>query len=198
MKNKQAHSKLKVLHGKAQKRSINENALVSKIEEEVLPSSPKGKGKLALIPSVNGGAVIESFQNNVLGKDADLSAMIEMLEQSIQQVSKDDLSGLEAMLVSQANALQTIFTSLARRASGQESLPLFQGYMGLALKAQSQSRSTISALVDLKNPKQATFVGQANMSTGPQQVNNLNLFDTQDKLSQISPNQLSETHNELR
>ena len=87
------------------------------------------------------------------------------------------------MLVSQANALQTIFTSLARRASSQESLPLFQAYMGLALKAQSQSRSTISALVDLKNPKQATFVGQANMTTGPQQVNNLNLFDAEDKVS---------------
>jgi hypothetical protein len=182
MKNKQANSKLKVLHGKAQKRSINENTLVSKIDDEVLPFSPKGKGKLALIPSVNGGAVIESFQNNVLGKDADLSAMIEMLEQSIQQVGKDDLSGLEAMLVSQANALQTIFTSLARRASSQESLPLFQAYMGLALKAQSQSRSTISALVDLKNPKQATYVGQANMTTGPQQVNNLNLFDAEDKV----------------
>jgi len=183
MKNKQAHFKLKVLHEKAQKRSINENALVSKVDKEVLPSSPKGKGKLALIPSVNGGSVIESFQNNVMGKDADLSAMIEMLEQSILQVGKGDLSGLEAMLVCQANALQTIFTSLARRASSQESLPLFQAYMGLALKAQSQSRSTISALVDLKNPKQATFVGQANMTTGPQQVNNLNLFDAEDKVS---------------
>ena len=118
-----------------------------------------------------------------MGADADLAAMIEMLEQSIQQVGKDDLSGLEAILVSQANALQTIFTSLARRASIQERLPLFQAYMGLALKAQSQSRSTISALVDLKNPKQATFVGQANMTTGPQQVNNLNLSDAVNKES---------------
>ena len=46
-------------------------------------------------------------------------------------------------------------------------------YMTLALKAQAQSRATISALVDLKYPKQAaTFVKQANMTTGPQQVNN--------------------------
>jgi hypothetical protein len=44
--------------------------------------------------------------------------------------------------------------------------------MGLALKAQSQSRATISALVDLKYPRQATFVKQANISHGPQQVNN--------------------------
>ena len=44
--------------------------------------------------------------------------------------------------------------------------------MGLALKAQAQSRATISALVDLKFPRQATFVKQANIANGPQQVNN--------------------------
>ena len=44
--------------------------------------------------------------------------------------------------------------------------------MGLALKAQAQSRATISALVDLKHPRQATFVKQANIAHGPQQVNN--------------------------
>ena len=45
--------------------------------------------------------------------------------------------------------------------------------MVLALKAQAQSRATISALVDLKYPKQAaTFVKQANISNGHQQVNN--------------------------
>jgi len=44
--------------------------------------------------------------------------------------------------------------------------------MGMALKAQAQSRATISALVDLKYPRQATFVKQANIANGPQQVNN--------------------------
>ena len=44
--------------------------------------------------------------------------------------------------------------------------------MGLALKAQAQSRATISALVDLKHPRQAMFVKQANIAHGPQQVNN--------------------------
>ena len=40
------------------------------------------------------------------------------------------------------------------------------------MKAQAQSRATISALVDLKYPRQATFVKQANIAHGPQQVNN--------------------------
>jgi len=47
-----------------------------------------------------------------------------------------------------------------------------EAFLGLALKAQAQSRATISALVDLKYPRQATFVKQANIAKGPQQVNN--------------------------
>ena len=79
---------------------------------------------------------------------------------------------MEAMLIGQATALQTIFTSLARRAANQEHLRQYETFLGLALKAQSQSRATLSALVDLKYPRQATFVKQANITKGPQQVNN--------------------------
>ena len=68
------------------------------------------------------------------------------------------------MLVSQATALQTMFTSLARRAANQQRLKQFETFMTLALKAQAQSRATESALVDLKYPRQATFVRQANIA----------------------------------
>ena len=44
--------------------------------------------------------------------------------------------------------------------------------MNLALKAQSQSRATIQAFVELKYPKQTNFVKQANIATGHQQINN--------------------------
>ena len=76
------------------------------------------------------------------------------------------------MLISQATALQTIFTSLACKAQNQEYLKNLKAFVGLALKAQAQSRATISALVDLKYPRLATFVKQANIAHGPQQVNN--------------------------
>ena len=62
------------------------------------------------------------------------------------------------MLISQATALQTIFTSLARRAQMQEYQKNLESFLELALEAQAQSRATISALVDLKYPRQATFV----------------------------------------
>ena len=133
-------------------------------EKETLKvESPKGKGMLATVPSLNNASVIQAFQANVMGKDADLGAMIEMLDMSIKTVAKDDLTGLEAMLTGQATALQTIVTSMARRASVQQHMPQYQTYLNLALKAQAQSRATITALVDLKHPRQASFFGQANL-----------------------------------
>ena len=126
----------------------------------------------ALRPSVNCASVIEAYQGNLMGKEVDLGALIEGLTDSCKGVKDGDLSTLEAMLLSQATALQTMFASLARRAAAQEHLRQYETFMGLALKAQAQSRATISALVDLKYPRQATFVKQANIAHGPQQVNN--------------------------
>ena len=134
--------------------------------------TPADKARMALLPSVNGAAVIEVFQGNVMGKDADMSVLIERLRDTFAEVKGGDLHTLEAMLISQATALQTIFTSLARRAQSQEYQKHLESFLGLALKAQAQSRATISALVDLKYPRQATFVKQANIAHGPQQVNN--------------------------
>lgn len=130
------------------------------------------KARAALMPSVNGAAVIESYQGNVMGKDADMNVLIERLRDTFAEVKGGDLHTLEAMLISQATALQTIFTSLARKSQVQEYQKPMEAYLGLALKAQAQSRATISALVDLKYPRQATFVKQANIAHGPQQVNN--------------------------
>ena len=128
--------------------------------------------RAALLASINGASVIETFQGNLMGKEVDLSELAAGLNDTFKRVKDGDLSTLEAMLVAQATALQTMFASLARRAATQEHLRQYETFMGLALKAQAQSRATITALVDLKYPRQATFVKQANISHGPQQVNN--------------------------
>jgi hypothetical protein len=136
--------------------------------------TPAVKGRMALQPSINAASVIEAYQGNVTGKDADINTMIDGLRDTFGEVRGGDLHTMEAMLISQATALQTIFTSLARRAALNmgEYVGAADTYLRLALKAQSQSRATISALVDLKYPRQATFVKQANIAHGPQQVNN--------------------------
>ena len=120
----------------------------------------------------NGAAVIQAYQGNIMGKEADMGVLIEKLRETFTEVKGGDLNTMEAMLVGQATALQTIFTSLARRVQEQSSQRKREAFLGLALKAQAQSRATISALVDLKYPRQATFVKQANIARGPQQVNN--------------------------
>ena len=130
------------------------------------------KARLAVSPSINGATVIHAYQGNVIGKDVDFSALIDELRETCAEVKGGDLHTLEAMLISQATALQTIFTSLALRAQSHEYQKHLESFLGLALKAQAQSRATLSALVDLKYPRQATFVKQANIANGPQQVNN--------------------------
>lgn len=162
------------------------------------PSSPEGKGQLAILPTPSNILLIKAFQANVMGAEADMGQMIEMLEFYVKRVAKNDLSSLEGMLVGQASALQTIFTSLALRASRAEDLTKYQAFMGLALKAQSQSRSTISAIVDLKYPRQTTFVGQNNVANGPQQINNIVHAAPRGGETSNPPNQLSGEVHELR
>ena len=145
---------------------------LKKPEPKKPPLTTAEKSRMALSPSLNGGVLIHAFQKNVLGSDLDINVMIERLVDTCADVKGGDLRNLEAMLVGQATALQTIFTSLARRAVDQEQMRHYEAFLGLALKAQAQSRATISALVDLKYPRQATFVKQANIANGPQQVNN--------------------------
>ena len=134
--------------------------------------TPDDTARMALMPSLNGAAVIQAYQGSVMGKDVDMNLMIDHLRRTFTEVKEGDLHTMEAMLVSQATALQTMFTSLARRAQEQEYQKNLEAFLGLALKAQAQSRATISALADLKYPRQATFVRQANITNGPQQVNN--------------------------
>jgi hypothetical protein len=126
----------------------------------------------ALAPSIVCASVITPYQGNIVGKDIDVSALARGLRDTFDSVKGGDMSSLEAMLIGQANALQTIFASLARKAYAQDNLRVMEPLLGMALKAQAQSRATISALVDLKYPRQATFVKQANIANGPQQVNN--------------------------
>jgi len=133
---------------------------------------PMTKAKATTRASINSALVVNAYQTNIMGGDVDLDGLVANMQVNFKAVSDGDMSTMEAMLVGQATALQTMFTSLAMRAASQEYLNQYQTYMALALKAQAQSRATISALVDLKYPRQATFVKQANISNGHQQVNN--------------------------
>lgn len=117
-------------------------------------------------------ATKESFHIS-FGQDFNFQSNMQILEKTIQQIQSGDLSKIEEMYISQAVALEVMFTSLARRAKAQDKLLQYETHMRLALKAQNQSRATLQALVQLKQPSNTTFVKQANIAQGHQQVNNL-------------------------
>ena len=104
--------------------------------------------------------------------EPDLGELIKDMRECVTKVQAGDMRSVEAMLYGQAMTLQTIFTSLARKAQAQEYLKQFQVNLSLALKAQAQCRSTLEALAEIKNPRPVSFVKQANIANGPQQVNN--------------------------
>jgi hypothetical protein len=116
--------------------------------------------------------VKESFDIG-LGENFNFQSTMQVLEKTIAQIQSGDLSKIEEMYISQAVALEVIFTSLARRAKAQEKLLQYETHMRFALKAQNQCRATLQALVQLKQPSNTTFVKQANIAQGHQQVNNL-------------------------
>lgn len=117
-------------------------------------------------------AVIQSFCMD-LPDEFNIEASIQVLEKTSEQIKSGDLSKIEEMYISQAIALEVMFASLARRARAQNNLLQYDTHMRLALKAQNQSRATLQALVQMKQPSNTTFVKQANIAQGHQQVNNL-------------------------
>ena len=126
----------------------------------------------AIRPSINAAIVTHTYQGNLLGDEVDMSCLVDALTERMEAINKGDLFHLEAMLYAQASALQTMFSSLARRAHNQDSLKQYSTHMGFALKAQAQSRATIQTLIELKFPRQVAFVKQANIAQGHQQINN--------------------------
>ena len=128
------------------------------------------QAEVALSPSLNGAAILEAFAKPTLGA-LDAIAVVSALNEQIEEIQRGDMSGPEAMLYAQATALQSIFVTLSRKAIVQEYVAQYQTFMALAFKAQAQCRTTLEALNEIKFPKSATFVKQANIAT-QQQVNN--------------------------
>jgi hypothetical protein len=132
--------------------------------------------KISLSASFMSAAISDSFTSALL-PDAKMADVASALGDKVTTIQNGDMKPIEAMLIGQAQALQTMFVTLGRMAAGKTSLPQYTAFMNMAFKAQSQSRATIQALTELKYPKQATFVKQANIAGGNQQVNNSNASD---------------------
>lgn len=148
-----------------------------KAPQAVKADSDEFKQALALAqttlhPSANAAAVVAEFGKSF--GDQDATALMVQLSQSVEALKDNDLSRCEAMLFTQAHALQSIFMNMSRRSALNmgEHLKAMEIYMRLALKAQAQCVRTLEILAAIKNPQPVAFVKQANIAHGPQQVNN--------------------------
>jgi len=124
---------------------------------------------LALGPEANAAGIVEEYGKPFGAQD--MGALIEKLAASIEQVQGGDMKRCEAMLMGQAEALQSIFMNFSRRAVNQEYQKHLESFFRMAMKAQNQCRMTLETLAAIKNPP-VVFAKQANIANGPQQVNN--------------------------
>lgn len=97
---------------------------------------------------------------------------VESLQKQLQTLESGDMSNVEAMLYTQAVTLQSMFVRLSTDVMTRSTLSEQQQILALAFKAQAQCRQTLETLGNVKFPRATTFVRQANIANGPQQVNN--------------------------
>lgn len=128
--------------------------------------------RTALRPSVRAALTARAYSKQF--GELDLTALVDELTGQIAAANRGEMSRAEGMLVAQAHTLEAIFHELVRRAGLNmgEYLGTAETYMRLGLKAQAQCRATLETLAAIKNPAPVTFVRQANVAHGPQQVNN--------------------------
>ena len=101
----------------------------------------------------------------------DVNALTKILSQQTADVIGGNMTRPESMLLSQAHTLDALFNSLVMKGLNQSHMPHYEAFMRLAFKAQSQCRSTLQTLSDIKNPS-VVYAKQANITNGNQQINN--------------------------
>jgi hypothetical protein len=126
----------------------------------------------------------------------DVPSLMEQLRDQAAAVNRGDLAQAEAMLMNQATALQSLFARLAERGMGCDHAPAFEANMRMALRAQNQGRATLETLAAIKNPP-IVYARQANVTTGPQQINNGTAAPSRTRENEIEQNKLTEVNHGL-
>ncbi len=165
---------------------------VSKAHGTVEKAKGQKIARALMQPSVQAAATIQRFEES----ETDLAYFTEELAAQVEAVNGGDLKRAEAILITQAHTLNELFNSLARRAANQEYLKQYETYFRLALKAQSQCRATLETLSAIKNPP-IVYARQANVTTGPQQINNGTAVPTRAREIETEQTQLSGGSHEL-
>lgn len=149
--------------GDKKKRGKDPNAL--NVNQRSDQDPDEALAQTSLRPSVQATLTLREY-GKAFG-ELSIEGMIESLQEQIRVTKTGDLGRGEAMLTAQAHTLDAIFNNLARRAINTEYMQSLDTYLKLALRAQSQCRSTWEAISAIQNPPVAGYVGQANIAHGP-------------------------------
>lgn len=117
-------------------------------------------------PEVQAAVTIQQWQGL-----HEVNALAKTLSSQINDVNNGNMQRAEAMLLAQAHSLDQLFNTFAQRAYRRETVTSCEVHLKLAFKAQNQCRMTLETLSNIKNPP-VVYAKQANISNGPQQVNN--------------------------
>jgi hypothetical protein len=133
-------------------------------------------------------------QHSGVAGGTELNELVKSTRAAVGRAAKGETDQADGLLTSQAIALNAVFLEMSRRAAlnmGQH-MGAMETYMRLALKAQSQCRTTLETLAEIKNPRAVAFVKQANIAGGHQQVNNHAPVEAGRAESKRRPNELLE------
>ncbi len=144
---------------------------------------------LADIEGLSANAIMALHVTSNFGADGsakpDIGALRTALEKSTTKVKAGDLSDLETMLVGQTHALHNMFMLMLGKIGTTNNIDHLEAYARIALKAQNQSRATVSTLNDLKNPQRATFIKQLNQANQMQVNNSENFLNSENELLDV-------------
>jgi hypothetical protein len=124
-----------------------------------------------LHPVSNAASTIRGFEPAMA--EHGFGSLVEELTRHVENVNAGSMNRPETILLMQAQTLDVIFNTLARRAAGGVGThrDAMEVYLRMALKAQAQCRTTLETLAEIKAPKSPTFIKQQNVAN-QQQVNN--------------------------
>ncbi|MBK7252196.1 MAG: hypothetical protein IPI06_15390 [Gammaproteobacteria bacterium] len=175
------------------RRSVSLEVREGASEEEIAGQ----RTQLVTSPELAAYRVLQASEGEaVVRAQIDVPSLLSQLRAQAAAVNRGDLTHPEAMLMNQADALQSLFCRLTERAMAAEFMAPFEAFMRMALRAQSQCRATLETLATIKNPP-TVIVRQANIAHGPQQVNNGLATPSRAREAETVPSELLEhTHGE--
>jgi len=149
-----------------------DNAL--RVEQLPGETGAKAVARKVLDPGFRHAVAAASFGGKVLGDTIEHPGLMDYADHVLKlgdNAEAGDLALASRLLVSQAITLDAMFTELARRAAINmgEYLGASEKYGRLALKAQSNCRTTLEALAKLHQPREQT-VRHVHVNEGGQAV----------------------------